>query len=120
MTELFRGLARAAENAREPDRELDCRVWSALTGMESHEWHAPYYTRSLDMALKLIPDGFRVTMGNRFDGTGYASLYRGLSKDGEIKGDAVGGMVMAVIAAALRARGKMTEVAMRAKEASDA
>ena len=56
-------LAERCENATGPDRELDCDIHAKLVGApHRHQipstW--PLYTASLDAAMQLVPEGWRL------------------------------------------------------------
>ncbi len=59
-------LAERVEASAGPDRELDCRIYCALSGggfdtyatvvPDFNDWTTPFYTASLDAAMTLVPE----------------------------------------------------------------
>lgn len=59
-------LAERVEKASGPDREVDCRIFAHLSGLnfetaanvvsDFSQWQSPAYTSSLDAAMSLVPE----------------------------------------------------------------
>lgn len=119
-------LAERVEAATTPDRALDAAIWLHLPEQGGHDWkcggdrlaHAfkisgasfiPFYTRSLDAAMTLVPNGlwFEVEGRAKF---GYSATVGNIAS-GEISSDEIVARTpaLAVAAASLRARAAMTE-----------
>jgi len=96
--QILRSLIERVGEAKGPSRELDCAIFCAATAPESHPawWtyhglrskglpkdpegfakrYAPEYTRSLDAALSLVPEGWLVErVGQLQDGSWIAVLW---------------------------------------------
>lgn len=103
------------ERADGPDRELDCRIWCVMRGADFdlysqvvpnfNEWQALRYTASIDAALTLVPDAYRVgVLMEMEDGTWAAKLFN-RDEPGGLPSQGGYTPALALAAAALKARG---------------
>lgn len=108
-------LAERAER-EEPSRKLDVAIQMAAGGHKVFLPPAPPYTTSLDAAVTLVPEGAEWEMTNLY-GIAYADVglnFNDIASSNCRRND--GNLVMALCAAALRARAALQET----RPASDA
>ena len=72
----FLHLSDLCERAEGPDRELDALIHTALNG-DFHHLSLPPYSKSLDAALSLVPEGWLVDYTQQhLEGYASAGLYK--------------------------------------------
>lgn len=107
-------LVERIEAASGPDRELDCRIWCAISGPtfdvavavvpDFSQWQAPFYTASIDAAMTLVPEG-RSWELTKLESAGTAQAFIWNMKElGEGDGAEAKTPALALASAALRAR----------------
>jgi hypothetical protein len=135
QSERLLALAARVEAAEGPDRELDCRITCHLNGWDfrkimhrnSDAYHngfwafrtsdgdkstsmAPFFTKSLDVAMTLIPGQYRLGTLMEFDGDGrWAAKLFNRGKPGGLPAAGGASAALALCAAALRAHAHSKE-----------
>lgn len=69
--ELYDALKRATG----PDRALDTQIERRVHGLMARTSYVPRYTASIDMAAKLLPQGWNVYLAFRMEGDGEVHMH---------------------------------------------
>jgi hypothetical protein len=104
MSDRLLELAERLEKATGPDRSLEIDIFAAVMGLDPMIalGEKPFYTRSLDAAMTLVPEGFVWGMGGPEEGRYWAIV----APTGEASAEPIGAATaaLALCAAALRAK----------------